>query len=424
MNNIDCLVCHDTTGSYKKAPPKAGMPDPKVDMVYVAKNVGPTSRQTCGECHFSGGGGDAIKHADMSAELFWPSRNCDVHMGGYDFQCVECHKTRNHKISGRSTSVPVAEGSRSCEDCHTDNPHYGDTLLDHHLNKHCATVACNTCHSPIYSKCAATKTWWDWSTAGDKKRVIKKDKYGKGDYNWKKGSFRWKESAKPEYAWDNGFTKRLLLGDPINPDAKGFRPGEDLTAEQKRELVITSITQPIGSIQDPNSKITPFKVMLGIQPADAKHRYLLVPHLYPYNKEDKTAYWKGVDWQEAMKEGMKKAKLPYSGEFIWVATSMYWRIEHEVMPKEHALSCVQCHSSLKGERTCDRCHQDNRKVKFRELAEMGTDFAFLHSKGRDVEDLIGVTDYIDFTKLGYKGDPIVNGGRFKELPLGYGVIKQ
>lgn len=57
QENMDCLVCHDTTGSYKKAPPAAGMPDPKVDMVYVAQNVGPSSRKTCGVCHFSGGGG-------------------------------------------------------------------------------------------------------------------------------------------------------------------------------------------------------------------------------------------------------------------------------------------------------------------------------------------------------------------------------
>ena len=395
------------------------MPDPKVDLVYVAKNVGPTSRKSCGECHFNGGGGDAVKHADMSTNLYWPNRECDVHMGGYDFQCVECHTTRNHKIAGRSTSVPVAEGSRACEDCHTATPHYGDTLLDHHLNRHCATVACNTCHSPVYSKCVATKTWWDWSTAGDKKRTVGKDKYGKDDYNWMKGSFKWQESAKPAYAWDNGFSKRLLLGDVINPEAVGFKQGEELTYEQKRALVVTNITEPIGSFQDPNSKITPFKIMSGIQPADAKYRYLLIPHLFPYNKEDKTAYWKVADWQAAFVEGMKKAKLPYSGEYIWVATDMYWRIEHEVMPKESALSCVQCHSSFKEEKTCDRCHQDNRNIQYRELVGKGTNFEQMLAKGRDVGDLIGVTDYIDFKKLGYKGDPVLQGGRFKKLPLGY-----
>ena len=418
QENIDCLVCHDTTGSYKKAPPAAGMPDPKVDLVYVAKNVGPTSRKTCGVCHFSGGGGEAVKHADMSPELNWPKPNCDVHMGDYDFQCVECHKSQNHQISGRSSSAPVAEGSRACEDCHTATPHYGDTLLDYHLNKHCQTVGCNTCHSPVYSKCAATKVWWDWSSAGDKKRKVNKDKYGKPDYLWKKGNFRWKESAKPSYAWFNGFTTRVILGDTIDEDGGFFEDGEQLTDAQKLALKPTNISAPLGSMQDPHSKITPFKVMSGIQPADAKYRYLLVPHLFPYNKEDKLAFWKSTDWQKAFTEGMKKAGLPYSGSYIWARTDMYWRIEHEVMPREQALSCAQCHTSLTEEKTCNRCHQDKRNIKFRELAQKGTDFAYMHSQGRDVQELIGTTDYIDFKKLGYEGDPILYGGRFKQLPLG------
>ena len=130
MTKIDCLICHDRTGTYLKAPTEAGMPDPKVDLVQVAKSVGRTSRKTCGDCHFNGGGGDAVKHADMSRQLLDPERSCDIHMGGYDFQCAECHRTRNHKIAGRSTSVPVSEGGFSCENCHGDQPHSCDSLLD------------------------------------------------------------------------------------------------------------------------------------------------------------------------------------------------------------------------------------------------------------------------------------------------------
>ncbi len=399
--NIDCLVCHDTTGTYKKVPTGAGMPDPAVDLTAVAKSVGPTSRKTCGACHMSGGGGDAVKHADMSSQLLYPRRTCDVHMGGYDFQCQACHKTTDHKISGRSSSVPVAEGSRTCEDCHTAKPHSGQALLDHHLNRHTEHMVCNTCHTPLYSKCKATKTYWDWSQAGDKSRKPVKDKYGMDDYNWMKGEFRWKESAKPEYAWYTGSTKRLLLGDVV-----------DLEAE-------VNITEPVGQFADPKARIAPFKIMRGVQPADAKFKYLLAPHLFPYNKEDKTAFWKGTDWQAAFSEGMKVAGLPYSGEYAWVKTRMFWKVNHEVAPKENALSCVQCHESLGGERTCDRCHQDSREVDFKKLAHRGTDFAGMHAKGRDVSDLIGVTDYLGFKELGYKGDPILFGGRFKKLPLGY-----
>ena len=39
-SNIDCLVCHDTTGTYKKAPPGAGYPMEEIDLIAVAKNVG------------------------------------------------------------------------------------------------------------------------------------------------------------------------------------------------------------------------------------------------------------------------------------------------------------------------------------------------------------------------------------------------
>ncbi|MGD8333182.1 MAG: Ni/Fe-hydrogenase cytochrome b subunit, partial [Desulfobacterales bacterium] len=45
---IDCLVCHDTTGTYQKAPPAAGFPAKDVDLIAVAKNVGRPSRATCG----------------------------------------------------------------------------------------------------------------------------------------------------------------------------------------------------------------------------------------------------------------------------------------------------------------------------------------------------------------------------------------
>lgn len=418
MTRVDCLVCHDATDSYHKSPPAAGMPAPEVDLKFVAENVGKTNRNTCGNCHFQGGGGDAVKHADMCAVLRYPERNCDVHMGGYDFTCTDCHAAANHKIRGRSTSLPVAEGSRTCEDCHTSKPHYGDSMLDFHLNKHTEAVACNTCHSPVYSKCKATKTWWDWSEAGDTSREPVKDKYGMEDYNWMKGSFEWKEAKKPVYAWYNGYMERLLLGDAIAPEAMGFAPGENLSAEERRSLPVTNITAPVGSMRDPASKIFPFKLMDGIQPADAKHNYLLVPHLYPTSPDDKSAYWKNLDWQKAFVDGMKAAGLPYSGEYAWVRTNMYWGIKHEVMPKEMALSCVQCHESLKGEKTCDRCHQDRRDVDFKKLTASGTDFGKMLSQGRDVAELVGVTDYIDFKALGYKSDPILSGGRFTKLPLG------
>jgi len=62
--------------------------------------------------------------------------------------------------------------------------------------------------------------------------------------------------------------------------------------------------------------------MKGVQAADARHGYLLIPHLFPRDKQDKTAYWKNLDWQKAFTDGMQAADLPYSGTYKWVETRM------------------------------------------------------------------------------------------------------
>jgi len=395
-SRIDCLVCHDTTGTYQKSPAGAGLPAPKVDLVKVAQSVGRPGRHNCGmNCHFRGGGGNAVKHGDMSAALAHPSREHDVHMGdkggGMNFRCQDCHKTRNHMISGRSISVAPSEGDMSCEYCHTDQPHMGRQLINHHLNRHTKHVACQTCHIPIYSKQNPTKVYWDWSQAG---RDIKpgKDKYGMPTYNKKKGAFRWKEAAKPSYLWYNGTVKRYLLGDRIDPDK------------------VTELTRPVGDIKDPASRIYPFKVHRGRQIADAVNNYLVAPKLWQ-------GYWKYWDWNRAAAEGMKAAGLPYSGKYRFVDTVMYWGLTHEVVPRQNALSCAQCHPSLAKAPSCGRCHQKSPGVDFTKLAHQGIDFSAQAGLGRDVQELVGKSDYLDFKALGYPGDPVVTGGRFSRLPL-------
>ena len=114
---------------------------------------------------------------------------------------------------------------------------------------------------------------------------------------------------------------------------------------------------------------------------------------------------------------MKAAGLEYSGKYEFVETVMYWGITHEVMPKENALSCANCHTALSKAPYCGACHQDREGIDFKTLSERGIDFEALAKKGRDVEGLKGTTNYIDFNALGYKGDPINTGGRFNKLPL-------
>ncbi len=184
---VDCLVCHDTSGGYVKG--KAGIPVEGVDLLAAAQSVGTPTRQNCGGCHFSGGGGDAVKHGDLDQSLFFPQESVDVHMGRYDFLCVDCHKTVDHQIAGNSISVNAVESNPiSCTDCHSADVHD-----DERLNDHTDAVACQTCHIPEGALREATKMHWDWSTAG---QDLPEDKHS---YLKIKGSFIYERNFVPEY---------------------------------------------------------------------------------------------------------------------------------------------------------------------------------------------------------------------------------
>jgi octaheme c-type cytochrome (tetrathionate reductase family) len=163
--NIDCLICHDQTGTYHKVATGAGMPEVSVDLLKVAKSVGKTKIENCSICHFNGGGGTGVKHGDLDGSMINPSADLDVHMGGLGFECSDCHAGKNHNILGASHGS-MAQGTNhiACINCHDAKPH-GKELLNNHVH----TVACETCHIPAFAREEATKTWWDWSTAGQEK---------------------------------------------------------------------------------------------------------------------------------------------------------------------------------------------------------------------------------------------------------------
>ena len=167
----------------------------------------------------------------------------------------------------------------------------------------------------------------------------------------------------------------------------------------------------MGNSRDSASRIYPFKKHSGRQISDAVYKYLIAPKLWK-------GYWKDWDWDKAAAAGMKAAGLEYSGSTEFVDTVMYWGLTHEVMPKEQALSCAQCHPSLSKAPSCGKCHQDKDGVDFNILANKGIDFKTLMKTNEDVAELIGQSDYIDFKSLGYAGDPVETGGRFKRLTLG------
>lgn len=330
--NVDCLICHDTTGTYKKFPTSAGHPVyegetkefpkgkawPAVDLVKIAQSVGTPSRANCGSCHFYGGGGDHIKHGDLDSSLTNPTPDIDVHMGR-GMSCQSCHKTKHHAIPGESLLVSQGEGMRvQCSDCHKAAPHKNAVL-----NRHAKRVACQSCHVPTMAKALPTKIWWDWSAAGKDVKDIPKDTYGDVLYDKMKGDFKWDKNFAPTLFWYNGKVERLLPGDKFN---------------SKKQPIW--ISKPLGSKKDPKAKLTPFKVMAGKQPYDAVNNYLAYVGLF-----GKDNFWTTYDWNQSIANGMKAGGLPYSGKYDFVETRMVWKVNHMVAPKDKALQCADCHGA-------------------------------------------------------------------------------
>lgn len=339
--NIDCLVCHEQTGEYVKAPTKAGMPADNVDLLASARSVGKPNNTNCGRCHFDGGGGAGVKHGDLDDSLYDPSPELDVHMGGLGFTCEDCHSDPgSHQIKGSShASMAAGKSDLSCESCHKGEVHEKEIL-----NKHLRSIACETCHIPEFAKVEPTKVWWDWSAAGEDKEA-ELDEFGKETYSKMKGEFKWAKNVQPVYVWYNESAEYYTLGDKVEGN-------------------LVDLNKPNGSINDPNAKIYPFKLMKGKQPYDPVNNILIVPKLFG---ED--GYWSTYNWQQAAEIGMESVGLDFSGEVDFIETDMYWPINHMVAPPDEAVKCIECHGVREGKR-------------------------------------------VNLREMGYKEDPMKTGGRF------------
>lgn len=355
QENVDCLVCHDQTAKYRKFPAGAGHPayEPTewpggsgkfiqpIDLAEVAQNVGPTSRRNCGTCHFLGGGGNAVKHGDLDMSLLNPGKYLDVHMSPerLDFTCSTCHGAENHQVQGSRYTTTAkdtfgidvpgrTDGSlATCESCHGPTPH--PDSANQKLNDHTDVLACQTCHIPEFARGGfATKTWWDWSTAGeldDKGKPIKRyDERGLEIYSGMKGDFDWGDFVTPEYRWFDGTVDYTLFGDKVT--------GDD----------VVEINKYGGAPGEEDSRIWPFKIMRGKQAFDKGLETLAVVHTFG---KDDSAFWRNYDWDKAVEAGMKAVGSEYSGELGFVETEMAWPISHMTAPKEDAVECEACHSS-------------------------------------------------------------------------------
>ncbi|PLX33697.1 MAG: cytochrome C [Hyphomicrobiales bacterium] len=353
-NQVDCLACHDTTGTYTSMKmhqlrskcsachvefdkSKARNVVRRPDFGELGRHVGKPSLQTCGACHFNSDGGNGIKHGDLDSSLLNAAPELDAHMAkdGAGLTCFNCHKTRRHQTLG-SRYAPqskdpkgknVLGGSRAtCESCHGLAPH--PKTANAKLNDHVDRIACQTCHIPAIARGGVpTKTRWDWSSAGrlDKagKEIITRDDKGRIIYSTQRGSAEWAENLVPDYVWFNGEVKYLTLNDKINP------------AGTVRLNVLS------GGPDDPKSRIWPVKTLRGKQPIDAENATLVGVRLFG---KDENAFWEAYDWNKAIAASMADAGRPFSGKVGFVETEMRIPVNHMVAPESGALSCGDCHS--------------------------------------------------------------------------------
>ena len=339
--NIDCLICHDRTGTYRKHPSADGGGGPASLLVdgevvpvaemselnEVAYNVGTPSRANCGLCHYYAGGDDNVKHGDLSTDLNDATNEQDVHMGGLDYSCQACHVEQDHKIAG-TTALHSDEGEVACADCHNGADLHSTNPL---LNTHTDAVACQVCHIPAFSRTMATNVAWYWDEAGEDREDIP-FQFDRATYSKKKGRFEWDMNVTPTYLWFDGEWARKVVN------------VSDTYTEAGTEEDPIVLAGPTATAESEGAKIYPFKKMVGRQPADPVNQLMLVPHLFGTGPGP-DPYWVSFDWGLALTEGAAYAGQDYSGEFEFVNTVMYLSINHEVAPATEALQCADCHGN-------------------------------------------------------------------------------
>ncbi|MBF0110895.1 MAG: tetrathionate reductase family octaheme c-type cytochrome [Magnetococcales bacterium] len=351
-DQVDCLVCHEQTGTYKKY--NYGWSElrfkdkiiRKPDYVALARSVGRPSRSNCGSCHFRGGSGDGAKHGDLDSSLVWPDRSLDVHMNadGLNFACITCHNADGHRITG-SRYVVKAQDSlgidrpgrsddthTSCASCHGNAPHPGQFKLDDHVDR----VACQTCHIPAMARGGVkTMVHWDWRTAGheiggsDIPEVLRTHGHSSQEVDVRHtpnhGTTLWAENLTPRYAWFNGKVEYMGLKEKLK------------TAD------LAQVNRIFGSARDPDARIWPFKRMFAMTPFDPINRTLVVNHLIKSDADDREAFEVSYDWRMSVAAGMKEADAPFSGQVGFIRAVMHFPLTHMIAPKEEALKCRECH---------------------------------------------------------------------------------
>ena len=282
--NIDCLVCHDTSGTYGR---ENGAPVKEQNLAAIAAGVGTPTTQNCMTCHGVNAHTAGIKmHGGIQSDIHLQS-------SGAAFSCQTCHPTGGtHSFTRTPASQPGMLQTFGCAVCHTNTPH-----IQKQLNEHAEIIACSTCHIPTYGRPEPAIFGWNWF----QQQTPSLFQAGNGTSTSlvSPSGMLTAERLRPVYLWDDGLDRYYQRGEKVDrgKPAVLLGPGE----------------------RTMTSKITPFAPTFGTQLMDGRYRFLISPVLE--QGDDLAPY--GHDWTKAAQEGMTRLRLPFSGQMETVTTVTY-----------------------------------------------------------------------------------------------------
>lgn len=318
LENIDCLICHasgyrrdlyeNEDGSLEWKPilwkNREGLDS-------VSKRISLPTKVMCLRCHAGSGGGPNFKRGDIEYYMTEADYDFDVHMDidGNDLQCIDCHAGSDHRIPGPGADIagdelPDTRVGCDTEACHGSSPHEKSLL-----NTHTKRVYCTACHIPEFAKEDPTNMKRDWSA---------------GIWDEDKGKFTFtgvlESSVVPAYQWWNGHSVIMQRsGVPVEVDLRGR----------------IKVAVPVGSKDDPNSKIYAFKEYEAVMPVLKEQRWIA-----PIQTGD---FYRHGDMTEAVQTATEAYYGIEDADFEWMPTIHYMGLFHEVAPSYSALRCLDCH---------------------------------------------------------------------------------
>ncbi len=294
---INCLICHDTTGTYR-------LNNDPSELEHIIRTVGRPSQQNCISCH--------QRQCGLAPDQVLPTTR-DIHLDKYGFSCQRCHPSSgHHDFKRKITNDANRSGGQGCTTCHSLSPHALSRL-----NQHATLIACQSCHIPAYGTNAPAVVNWNWLLESSTPATYQQD-----HLLFSAQGFVLGKNISPQYFWDNGSNIVYTRGTKIEPEQT------------------TTLQRP--GLRSPSSKIMPFSAQYGTQLYDAKYRYLISPKLV----QEKAPLFAGTDWNDVSSQGMKKIRLPYSGQYGFTTTVSFYRLNHGVVAAEKALDCMDCHGTV------------------------------------------------------------------------------